>query len=86
MACCLVIVGAWQHQIILIIVIKKHHFFSFSTLTVIIVFKSSMPSCVILVLCSVLILAVFLKLFKLICVCGTNELAIHIEDLSLWVH
>jgi hypothetical protein len=35
---------------------------------------------------TVLILAVFLKLLELICVCGTDKLPIHIEDLSLRVH
>ena len=53
-------------------------------LTIILV---SMPGrSVISFLRSVLILAVFLKLLELICVCGTNKLPVHIEDLSLWVH
>jgi hypothetical protein len=35
---------------------------------------------------SILSGAVFLKLFELICICGTDKLPIHIKDLTLWIH
>jgi len=87
MTCTLIIGRFWQKKII--IVVKKHHFLCLSVLiwlTVIIVCKTSVACGVILILSPVLILAIFLKLFELICVCGSDELSIHVEDLSLWVH
>lgn len=55
-------------------------------LAVIVVRKASVASWVILILCAVLILAVFLQLFQLIRICSADELSIHVEDLTLWVH
>ena len=45
-----------------------------------------MASRVILIWCAVLILAILLELLELIGVGSTDELPVHVEDLTLWVH
>jgi hypothetical protein len=55
----------------IVIIIKQHHFF------VLILTLSTI---------SVASRTIFLELLELICVCCANELAIHVEDLTLGIH
>jgi hypothetical protein len=57
----------------IVIIIQQHHFFIVATFHFL---MASLP----------VLSAVFIQLFQLICVGGTYELAIHVEDLSLRVH
>lgn len=86
-SCSLVIIGIWEQKVL--IIVQEHHFFGFTSvimLSVIVVRKASVASWVILIGYTVLVLAVFLQLFQLISVCSADELSVHVEDLTLWVH
>ena len=57
-----------------------------SVATFVIVILINVCNFVLVWLYSVLVLTIFLQFFKLICVGGSDELAVHVEDLALRVH
>jgi len=68
-----------QHKII--IIVEEHHLFmmlaTFVSLILLTFHLNILP---------LVLLTVFLQFLELICICSTDELAVHVKDLSLWVH
>ena len=71
--CIILSLMLWKEKII--IVVQKHHFFLLAISVVLII-----------IIILIYILAIFLELFQFICVCSSDELTVHIKDLTLWVH
>jgi len=73
-------VVALRQQKIIRLVIKKHFMLTSTFVFWVVIQRNSIDSIL------VARIAIFLKLFELVCVRSANELTVHVKDLTLWIH
>lgn len=69
----------------IVIVVQEHHFFVLVGLLVVPSIVGAAIEVVVLLLIAGAVVTT-LQLFELVCVCCADELAVHVEDLALWIH